>query len=326
MTAAPHITIGDLSPRAQYVADGLLTAFSYPFPIFAAQDLEVYLDDAMIAEGFDLAGVGSADGGTVTFAAAPPAGTVVTLRRRLAIRRVTDFQEGGAFRAKVVNDELDYQTAVLQQLAVDIGRCLRLSPTDPSTASLELPPVAPGKTIGWNDEGTGLTNEPSNFKAVHDAIQASAAAAEAAAARADERASIAEAVTDPLLLPTVDAQAAAVMAQESETAAAASAAAASQAEREATTSANTAALDAAISRAAGNDTMTSLWIAETNRRAVAAIADAACAAETAARTAADAALLERLAIKRNAAQPENTGIVGTQPWQVLPNWAAFGVT
>lgn len=324
MTTAQHITIGDLSPRAQYVADGQLAAFSFPFPIFTAQDLEVYLDDVRASDGFTLTGVGATDGGTVTFAVVPPAGTLVTLRRRLAIRRLTDFQEGGAFRAKVVNDELDYQTAVLQQLAVDLARCLRLSPTDPSTANLELPPVAPGKTIGWNDDGTGLTNEPSNFKAVHDAIQASAAAAEAAAARADERAAIAEAVTEPMLLPTVDAQAAAVMAQESEAAAAAAAGAAAQAEAGAEAAIGQVAHDAATAQAAGDDAMTSLWIAEANRLSAMALVEAAQTAESAARTAADAALLDRLDANRAVARVQATVVVGTQPWQVLPNWAAIG--
>ena len=32
---AEHITIGDVAPRVQYVADGVLADFTFPFPIFA---------------------------------------------------------------------------------------------------------------------------------------------------------------------------------------------------------------------------------------------------------------------------------------------------
>ena len=38
---AEHITIGDVAPRVQYVADGVLADFTYPFPIFAEEDLEI---------------------------------------------------------------------------------------------------------------------------------------------------------------------------------------------------------------------------------------------------------------------------------------------
>lgn len=324
MSAPQHITIGDLRPRVQYIADGTLADFTYPFPIFDAEDLEVFLDAHKTSSGYTLDGIGAEAGGVVVFTAPPAAGTLVTLRRRLSIRRVTDFQEGGAFRAKVVNDELDYQTAVLQQLAVEVSRCLRLSPTDPTQASLELPPVAPGKTIGWNDDGTGLANDPSDFTAIQAAIQDSVSAAEAAADRADQRASVAEAMTEPLLLPTVDAQAAAVMARQSEDAASASAAAAATAETAASGWASSAAGEAALSREAGDDTMTSLWIAETNRRAVADQAAAAKASETAAITAADIALLDRLRANSAARRSEALVAVGTEPWQVLPNWAAIG--
>ena len=43
---AEHITIGDVAPRVQYVADGAQAAFTYPFPIFDDADLEVRLDIA----------------------------------------------------------------------------------------------------------------------------------------------------------------------------------------------------------------------------------------------------------------------------------------
>lgn len=135
---ADHIQIGDITPRKRYVADGVQTLFTYPFPIFKAADLEVYLDGTLQETGYEVSGAGHDLGGEVTFGTAPTLGVAVTLRRRLTIARQSDFQESGAFRARVINDELDFLTAALQQVADDTRRSLQLSPTDPD-AILTLP-------------------------------------------------------------------------------------------------------------------------------------------------------------------------------------------
>lgn len=149
-----HIRIGDVAPRVQYAADGVQTGFVYPFPIFAADDLGVWLDDERRTAGFTVAGAGDDAGGTVTFETAPPAGVRVTLLRDLVIARTTDFQEGGAFRARTLNDELDYQTAALQQLDVDRARTLRLAPAD-EDIDATLPPRAQraGRLLGFDGFG-----------------------------------------------------------------------------------------------------------------------------------------------------------------------------
>lgn len=151
---ADHIQIGDITPRKRYVADGTQTLFTYPFPIFKTADLEVYLDDALQETGYAVSGAGQDLGGEVTFDAAPAAGIAVTLRRRLTIARQSDFQESGAFRARVINDELDFLTAALQQVADDTRRSLQLSPTDPD-AVLTLPDRAArgGTFLAFDAEG-----------------------------------------------------------------------------------------------------------------------------------------------------------------------------
>ena len=136
-----HIVIGDIRPRVQYVADGTQTVFTYPFPIFAAADLQVYLGETFQSAGYTVAGAGQSAGGSVTFAAPPAAATRVTLVRALAIARTTDFQEGGAFRAKTLNDELDRQTAFIQEVGERVERAIVAAPTE-SAAPLVLPPPA----------------------------------------------------------------------------------------------------------------------------------------------------------------------------------------
>ncbi|MBT5373869.1 MAG: hypothetical protein HOI33_08145 [Rhodospirillaceae bacterium] len=156
---ATDILIYDITPRIQYTGDGTQTAFTYPFPIFADGDIEVYLDDTLktITTDYTVAGAGDSAGGTVTILAAPLSGIVVTLLRNIPIKRTTDFQEGGEFRAKVINDELDKMTAGLQQVEVEAGRGLKLSPTDTAT-SVTLPDKATrlGKLLGFN----AVTGDP----------------------------------------------------------------------------------------------------------------------------------------------------------------------
>lgn len=149
-----HVRINDIAPRIQYVADGTSAAFTFPFAIFATTDLQVFLDGARQSSGFSVSGAGDSGGGSCTFAAAPAAGTLVTLRRRLPIRRTSDFQENGLLRARVLNDELDYQTAAIQQLADDVSRTLQFDAAD-ATAGAVLPPRAQriGRLLGFGTDG-----------------------------------------------------------------------------------------------------------------------------------------------------------------------------
>ena len=151
---AEHIRIGDVAPRVQYVADGTQTVFAFPFPIFAASDLECLVNGERRETGLTIQGAGLSEGGHVTFAAAPAAGTRITLRRRMRVQRVTDFQPNGLLRADTLNDELDYQVAALQELRDEIASSLRADPSDPPTG-LTLPPRAgrANRVLGFDSTG-----------------------------------------------------------------------------------------------------------------------------------------------------------------------------
>jgi hypothetical protein len=183
-----HITIGDVSPRIQYLADGVQTQFTYPFPIFEDSDLKVWFDEAEQTTGFTVSGAGSSSGGAVDFGAPPAAGVRVTLRRDVPVERTTDFQEGGAFRAKTINDELDRQTAMIQQLAEEDDRALRAAPTDDG-AGLVLPAkdARATKLLGFDGDGNpiaadGSTGDVAVSAAMTPVVQAGTLAAARAAA------------------------------------------------------------------------------------------------------------------------------------------------
>lgn len=155
-----HIQIGDVTPRIQYTGDGTQTAFTYIFPIFEDADMQVYLDNAKQSSGYTVTGAGESSGGSVTFDVAPPVSVTVTLARRIAIERVSDFQESGEFRSKVINDELDYLTASLQQVADDQSRSAQISVTDPSSPDVTLPSPESNTVLAWNGTATGFVNGP----------------------------------------------------------------------------------------------------------------------------------------------------------------------
>jgi hypothetical protein len=151
---ADYIQIPDVPPYVQYVAEAGRTHFDFAFPIFAAEDLEVYLGDQMQTAEYRVSGVGESSGGTVAFDRAPAAGNIVTLRRRMTIARAYDLHPNRPVYGQELNEEVDRQTAQLQQVAGDVARSLRLKPID-AGADLELPAAnqRANKILGFDSEG-----------------------------------------------------------------------------------------------------------------------------------------------------------------------------
>lgn len=152
-----HIKIGDVAPRVQYVADGVQTSFTYPFPVFAAGDIEVRLDGLPLAGGFSVTNAGASDGGSVVFEEPPQGGRLVTLRRDLVVERTSDFQANGILRARTLNDELDYQVAILQEVKDGLGNALRLDPSEAGTPALPLRGGRANRLLGFDSLGNVAT-------------------------------------------------------------------------------------------------------------------------------------------------------------------------
>lgn len=161
MTA--DIKINAITPRIRYVGDGITTTFSYLFPIFQNQDISVYIDDVLQTTNYSVNGAGNSNGGEVIFNTAPQKGQIITLLRNLEIKRTSDFQESGAFRAKAINYELDYQVACLQQLDEKINRSVIFPPHSQVQHSISLPIPQAGKALVWNDDASALCNSVENL-------------------------------------------------------------------------------------------------------------------------------------------------------------------
>lgn len=125
-----HIKINPVPTKVKYSGNGEVTEFPTGFAFFENDNIVVYLNGVIINSGYSVTGVGETDGGSVIFEEAPKEGDKIVILRKVAIERVTDFQEGGAFRAKNINDELDRQTAFCQQIQEQIDRCVKVEVTD----------------------------------------------------------------------------------------------------------------------------------------------------------------------------------------------------
>lgn len=152
--SSDHIKITPVEPVIRYVANGLQTVYDFPFPVFASEDIKIYLDGAPLYSTYDIAGAGQTAGGTVTFDTAPANGTVITIMRRLPFERMTDFLEGGDFSARSINNELDYLTAGIQQVNRDLSPMLRYS--DHETPAQTILPdrlTRANKALGFDGDG-----------------------------------------------------------------------------------------------------------------------------------------------------------------------------
>jgi len=193
-----HVKIHGVTPRIQYTADGILTSYEFPFAIFDTDDLNVYLNDQLQSpQSYTVTGIRNSAGGIVTFLTAPTIDTLVTIVRNLPIERTTDFQEGGALRANVLNDELDYQIACQQQLADNLNRSMVLPPYAIDTnVDLTLPIPEAGKAIVWNAAGTNLENSTVSINALESTLKGYKTAAQTAATTATNKASVATTQAD----------------------------------------------------------------------------------------------------------------------------------
>ena len=192
----PDVLVADARPYVQYACDGVQTVFTYPFPILAADDLTVVLDDGTTPAGVSVAGVGDDAGGTVTLSPAPTAGRILTLFRDMPVARTTDFQEAGEFRASAINAELDRLAMMLQQVETLAGQAVKRAPEDVDTA-LVLPPAADraGAVLGFDPAGLpSVTAAPATAAAsAVDAADTATAAADSANAAASSASSDASA-------------------------------------------------------------------------------------------------------------------------------------
>ncbi|MDR1694122.1 MAG: hypothetical protein LBR70_02895 [Lactobacillaceae bacterium] len=154
----------------KYISDGIAREYDFSFEIFESNNIEVYLDTEKQDNSYYVKRSGNSIGGIVAFIEAPVENTLITIIRKIPIKRVTDFKEGGPFRASKINLEFNYQLACLEQISEQIGRVISKPPYFDSV-NLMLPAPKGGKTLVWNSDGTALTNSEISLEVVGDVYE-----------------------------------------------------------------------------------------------------------------------------------------------------------
>lgn len=175
----------DYQPVVHYIADGIVKEFYYNYLTFESDDVDVYIGEILQMDGYQVV-LGTDGGGKVIFAVAPAKDKTVTIIRNLEIKRTSNFQENGALRAKVINHELDYQVASIQQLEEKIGRTVVFPPYLASNVNVTLPTPEAGRALVWNQNSNSFENSKVAINTAFIEIDASVKEAQASAALASE--------------------------------------------------------------------------------------------------------------------------------------------
>lgn len=140
------MTIPQQSPRNVSTAAAGATVFPYDFKILADTDMQVQVNGVTKTLGvhYAVSGVGNEGGGQVVFTAAMAGGETVMRRRLMPFARSNDFQYLGDLRSFTLNNDQDAPIMMLQQIADDVDRSLKLSPSATGNGNIgELIPLAP---------------------------------------------------------------------------------------------------------------------------------------------------------------------------------------
>lgn len=158
------MTVSANNSRLSYNGNGATVAFSAPY-FLASADLKVYVGGVLktLTTDYSVSGAGVSSGGTVTFVAAPPAGTgnVVILRDPDQLQAM-QLPSNDPFPSKAVETALDKLTMLVQRGRDLLSRALVLSDSDTSGTPTTLPDLSNrnNKVLGFDSAGNFTVFSP----------------------------------------------------------------------------------------------------------------------------------------------------------------------
>ena len=147
---------------APQVADGLNRTWYFPFKIVEDDQIILYLLDPFDVEtrvisGFSVAGVGSDNGGQVTYPLTPvvplAGGVTVRVGRSVVYEQPDRLGNQGPYLPRIHEGAFDRLEMQIQQLAEQAGRALLTSVFTPP-GTVVLPPAQPGSVLIWDANGS----------------------------------------------------------------------------------------------------------------------------------------------------------------------------
>jgi hypothetical protein len=192
------MTISTTTTRVAYTGDGITTAFTVPFPFFAADELEVIERDAaagseilrVLGTHYTVAG-GNGGAGTVTATSAPLAAVQWVIRRSTARVQETDYTPNDPFPADTHEKALDRLTMIGQELGEESDRALKFPKTDAATLDPTLPGsiARAGRVLAFDGAGAPAVSAKTLAELESGATDAAASAAAALASQSAAAAS-----------------------------------------------------------------------------------------------------------------------------------------
>ena len=135
------------------------SAFGFPFPFLADDEVKVSVDQVEQALGADytLSGIGEAAGGTVTFLSPTSNGELISIWLDMPIKRVTGFSTGAAVLfGQDLNTEFARQVRHDQMIRRDTRRALRIAIDDVQSGQEMVIPsklLRAGNVLGFDGSG-----------------------------------------------------------------------------------------------------------------------------------------------------------------------------
>lgn len=149
------MTISTTDNKVLYTAGGATVAFNFTFHTQNTDDISVYVDDVLdITPAVVLnADQETSPGGTVTFAVAPTALSIVSIVRIIDIDQQTDYLVGGDFPSESHEDALDKLTLVAQQLKSENSGALHFPVSEDVDPTLPVVASRKSSYLGFNAAG-----------------------------------------------------------------------------------------------------------------------------------------------------------------------------
>jgi hypothetical protein len=156
--------IADTYVPLKTLGNGSTVDFSFNFPILAAANIRVYLEDVttgvqtlqVSGTHFTLVFNDGTPGGTVTMLAAPSSGYYVIRAREIPRTQENTYKTAAGFQASVIQSALEKLTAMVQDVKEAIGRAVTM-PIG-STATISFPSPVDDKILAWDGTSGTIKN------------------------------------------------------------------------------------------------------------------------------------------------------------------------
>ncbi len=201
------MTISTTTPINTYTGNSSTTVFAYNFRVLETADLSVFFDGVKQTAGFTVSGAGASNGGDVTFAVAPPTGTIVRLERITSLSRDTDYVEGGGLPSNTLDNDFDRLQSQIQEIdrrtiqevsdaTIDVENRVLKNVADPVNTQDVV-------TKNWAETvGNGFAGNAAASASAASASETNAAASASAASASETNAAASEAATNADVVST----------------------------------------------------------------------------------------------------------------------------